>query len=195
MLNINTNDICVYVADCTGYYFGNYQGGMMKPLGVEFYKNFLYIENPLPFEVDLKKEGLKSDELRTVDYIRVAKCSGRLMIEDNELGQCHRAENCKPYLTLPEDLTDEEWLFVFGVNENTHYIDNGYYQDGDFYCMVRDCDNFNIINEYKPHIFKQKNGFAICNQELLNRMYSIHSHPKAKEYIENGIAIDKKVLE
>ncbi len=139
-------------------------------LGIEFYRNYIGIENLLKvqYETTIKREGLL--EGLSSKFLSVRK-------EDGYLTK-YTGVSIKPHLRLPEDLTDEEIRFTFGLN--------GY--------VNRKGDTVQIRLDGKIVRMNLKEGWIRpCNQEILNRLYSLHSHPKAKEYIEKGLAVKIEV--
>lgn len=140
-------------------------------LSIEFYRNFVGIENPLNLSI-MDCWGFETKyELKN--------------ISNNEIIQPYETlefASVKPHLKLPEDLTDEEWRFIFGGDDIWYYI-------------TRTGNKIkNKFNNSIDNFFCLKNCyFNFCSQEMLDRMYSHHSHPKAKEYIEKGLAIKIEV--
>ncbi len=155
----------------------------MKNLGIEFYRNYIGIENPLRVDYSCSDNIMKmSGDLLGIHKEYVG------LNTDNFTHPCE-FEAVKPHLKLPEDLTDEEWLWVFcGEDDGDHGIRRGYSE-----AIIELIWDF---GSYKSAVCKfdySDNSFSQCNQEVLNRLYSLHSHPKAKEYIENGLAIKIEV--
>ncbi len=153
----------------------------MEHLGVEFYRNYIGIENPLRVTdmagYDYTFETIYKNRLKMILVNGGSPATGGFSIS-------------KPHLKLPEDLTDEEWLWVFCGEDfqNNHGIRRGYSE-----AIIELIWDF---GSYKSAVCKfdySDNYFSQCNQEVLNRLYSLHSHPKAKEYIENGLAVKIEV--
>ncbi len=146
----------------------------------------LYIGKHMDEPLKVKYRNLHSDNVVGCltgvnrDYLFI-KNGG---VEDIEIYTKH----CKPHLKLPEDLTDDEWLWVFG-RENLPKR-----------TIKRECgwiefqsEGFRYNTFYPIGCGIDDGNFDHCDQETLNRLYSLHSHPKAKEYIENGLAIKIEV--
>ncbi|MCP4985218.1 MAG: hypothetical protein GY928_03845 [Colwellia sp.] len=146
----------------------------------------LYIGKHMEKPLKVKYRNLHSDNVVGCltgvnrDYLFI-KNGG---VEDIEIYTKH----CKPHLKLPEDLTDEEWLFIyFGDNLDCNL---GMYIKRDSWSCINAVDKFGDIGNSFPSPF---GSIKFCNQEILNRLYSLHSHPKAKKYIEKGLAIKIEV--
>ena len=156
----------------------------MNSLGVEFYRNYVGIEKPLKLQ-------FFDEEYMTDSYnIELIYCNAEYVYYMDDEFYFH---NVKPYLKTVEDLTDEEWLFVFDNND----------------CKWNAIKRFPLGNDKNPnrswiefeHGIKGYNAFNFdglyfdkCDQELLNRLYSLHSHPQAKQLIEKKLANNKKDL-
>ena len=143
----------------------------MNSLGVEFYRNYVGIEKPLKVKC------------LCVDRLLFAVSNSEIESNTNFF---YKYEECKPYLKTVEDLTDEELLFVFcGDNRGLGW-------------SIDRIEGEEIILQY---VYERWNSFSVldfvfdhCDQELLNRLYSLHSHPKAKQLIEKGLALSYKDL-
>ncbi len=134
-------------------------------LGIEFYRNYIGIEKLLRVTEHKWREA----EFEFIDLI------------DNEwcFNHCEPSD-IKPHLKLPEDLTDDEWLWVFGFeNENMVSIKH----DIDYINLYDDDNEHDIaVFEVFSGQFSLEDGGRYWDiQEILNRLYSLHSHPKAKE--------------
>ncbi len=154
---------------------------MKSSLGVEFYRNYIGIEKPLRLDF-----GNPDDSTIGFDYIDSTDNENQISAEEYWWSY----GDIKPHLKLPEDLTDEEWLWVFCGEDmqDDHGIRRGYSE-----AIIELIWDF---GSYKSAVCKfdySDNYFSQCNQEVLNRLYSLHSHPKAKEYIEKGLAIKIEV--
>ncbi len=148
-------------------------------LGIEFYRNYIGIEKPLRLDF-----GNPDGSTIGFDYIDSTDNENQISAEEYWWSY----GDIKPHLKLPEDLTRKELLFVFG--DTIPNIDN------DRISLTR---NGTGVGFWDDETTKDFNWLSVdgiflhCNQEILNRLYSLHSHPKAKEYIENGLAIKIEV--
>lgn len=85
-----------------------------------------------------------------------------------------------PIVKPLDTLTDEEWMFVFGKHKNVSIL-----KTTNFIQLVH-CDH--SIHVY--NIFDKRLGvFNICDQEMLNRLYSLHRSPDEKILEEKGLVI------
>jgi len=162
----------------------------IEHLDVEFYRNYIGIENPLVVQSwDNSLDEKWDDVLELVkrDYIET---------DESTLFYCDNNEECgfKPHLKKPSDLTDDEWLFVWygdNIPKNAKIK-----KDESFKFLIdviEEVDSrFGLMSHIKTSI-NLSNGFVKNQrQEHLNRLYSLHSHPQAEELINNGLAIDAK---
>ena len=144
----------------------------------------LYIGEHMDEPLIIKYEC--SDEIIRFEGCLVGVIDDAIFIKTDKFDDFFYIKLCKPYLKPVEDLTDEELLFVF-CSDNRGL---GW--------SIDKIEGEEIILEYT---YERWNSFSIldfvfdhCDQELLNRLYSLHSHPKAKQLIEQGLALSYKDL-
>lgn len=132
-------------------------------LGIEFYRNFIGIEKPL----------IVLDSESGLEYS---------VTIDNLTAIIEYKADCKPRLKLPEDLMDDEWLWV---------LFNGNAQDTA--CISKEHDG--VYLKYRGSDLTKKiysdGCLMMVLQEMRDRFHSLHSHPKAKEYIDKNLAVRK----
>lgn len=138
------------------------------------YNNYIgeHMDEPLRVELSYSFTNKKYDSELTIQTL--------VDFEEND-----SQEYCKPLIKSPSDLTDEEWLFVFGREELKDRSINKWNNE-----YIEHLSEGNLYNEFNTRL----NEFTHCDQELLNRLYSLHSHPQAKQLIEKGLALNKKDL-
>lgn len=149
----------------------------MKNLGARFYKDFIGIEKPLVVEAEAE-DGFEDAELSYTDSDAVY-----VYLQYNYSTDEFSFNEIKPYLRTVESLSDEEWLLVFGSTDENHSIirhNKTFIEFKDSYGNSLNCYDF------------RHNSFMFCNQEILNRLYSLHCHPKAKQLIVDGLALEEK---
>ena len=159
----------------------------MDNLGVEFYRNYVGIENPLM--VNSARFGDRLG-LLSIDFVK----KDRIYFNDGSdfSGASSKFDECKPILKLPEDLTDEEWLYVFnGDRANEFKIWRNKNND-----VVR-CYHKSFDLSIEKNMANYINSFDMLrtylrrsDQEVLNRGYSLHWNQQAKQLIENGLALN-----
>lgn len=143
-------------------------------LDANFYKNYILLDNPL----DVEYNGYDVYSFKTVEN------SSNLILEAGYTDYSKSIFDCKPFLVAPEDLTDEQWLWVFCGDDQEHGL-----------VITRDSEEESIYLHIKEHntlhyqnVFFLSGHFEYSDQEILDRLYSLHSHPKANEYIKNNLA-------
>lgn len=99
-------------------------------------------------------------------------------------GENYSEDDCKPLIKSPEDLTDEEWLFVFGENKDSYHINR-------VENSVVVCFNGFKASEWSNEFDFNQNVFEHSDQQLLNRLYSLHVSLHYKELIEKEVALRK----
>ncbi len=154
----------------------------MKNLGVEFYRNYIGIEKPLRVDYSCSDNIIKmSGDLLGIHKEYVG------LNTDNFTHPCE-FEAVKPHLKLPEDLTEDEWLFVALGNNTSDEAEVRHIQKiKSVLVTVETTDNFEYALTFN-YLCDNK-----LTQEQFNRLYSLHSHPQAEEYIENGLAVKIEV--
>ena len=154
-------------------------------LGVEFYRNFVGIEKLLKIKCDNKdvNKGLKNNS-GVYEFIYTDGAMPWTKYEYLDFSII------KPYLKLPEDLTDGEILWVvFGDELKDHKED---YEEIEVFKYSGGL--ISVIGDGSTHLFEKViNSEIELTQEQFNRMRELHCDPKAKEYIEKGLAIKIEV--
>jgi len=155
-------------------------------LGIEFYRNYIGIEKPLDISYRFGSKGkLWYIKENTVHF---KESNGNELAFNVKCGDVEYMG--KPHLKLPEDLSDEEIKYILcddeEFNNNSYRIvvdDDCTFADSYIACCHDESDLWQFWDYDSPRL----------TQEQLNRIYSLHSHPKAKEYIEKGLAVRKDV--
>ena len=144
----------------------------------DFYKNYIGLKEPLVVEYESKGEiqNFKFVSIR-IDHHTL---SGDMVLLNHKFPTKH----CKPYLISPEDLTDSELLWVV-YGELSTEVDENVFRGED--CLYIG-DEFRL---YSDSGVISMGSFPHQPQEILDRLYSLHSYPRAKEYIESGCAYRK----
>lgn len=143
-----------------------------KYLGVEFYRNFVGIENPLM----IMEHEHSIREFKDIDIIEDAWCINHCDLWD-----------VKPYLRTIEYLSDEELIYIFTGQKSDQKAKYNY--------SIKRTETYIHLKRWEKdgrygnsfHLIDMK--FRECDEEILNRLYSTNSHPRAKEYIDNGLAL------
>jgi hypothetical protein len=168
----------------------------MKYLGAEFYRNFIGIEKPLRVEYNGNSE-LIYDFLTINTRPNKNDITVDASCDDDYMEIYMPADEIKPRLKLPEDLTDEEWLWVLGLDPKFCKITRECYEIKGVKTLTSIySEDKTCLVDSKMHKLDILKGELSCldfefqiDQEILNRMYSLHSHPKAKEYIDKNLAV------
>jgi len=149
----------------------------MDCLNMEFYKNYIGIDKPLIIELN-EQNKLKLN----LKIEKVSSYSMELVSLDNlrYYSNIGYSKGLKPHLKLPEDLTDEELIYIAVGDKDKTSLPIDIDRNDEFIAVVIGEDwKFMFIDSQEPSL----------TQEQFNRGYSLHWHPKAKEYIDNGLAV------
>ncbi len=172
-------------------------------LGLDFYKDYQGLKSPLSVRI---REGSmyefhngNMDHRREWDF-KYISCADCLMIGEGGLFLLGYGD-VKPILIHPNDLTDKQWLFVFG--------DMFYLQSP---MRIKKFEKLRIeravTDNYTDTIFIKQNTITVgkfmpefgifemsygCNyQAIIKRLNSLHSNIYAHKYIKDGLALDIK---
>jgi hypothetical protein len=89
-------------------------------------------------------------------------------------------DDCKPQLKSLENLTDEEWLFVFGCKKDSEWKYRIEISDG----FINLCDRYGNRWNYFSVI---TNRFNYSDQDTFNRLHSLHRSENEKALLEAGL--------
>ncbi len=147
----------------------------MSYLGVDFYRNYIGIENPLRVELPHEDGGYMISEF---DY-----CSSSYLYETGSSDEFDFSE-CRPHLKLPEDLTYSEIHYIFDTQATTHKIHR--YNDSVCVSVKIGCcgEEYDLV--YNDDDQK-------LTQDQFNRLYACHSALNAEELIRKNLAIKIEV--
>ncbi len=175
-------------------------------LGLDFYKDYQGLKSPLSVRI---REGSmyefhngNMDHRREWDfkYISCAKC---LMVGDGGLFLLDYGD-VQPILKHPNDLTNAEWLFVFGdmfYLQTPMRIEN--FDDLRIERAVTDnyTDTIYIkrwnrtVGKFLPEFGIFEMTYGCDYQGIIKRLNSLHSNIYAHKYIKEKLALDIKEVD
>lgn len=145
----------------------------MKNLGVEFYRNYVGIEKPLRVICLGNERSLFS--------------VNKTEIESNT-NFFYKFSEVKPLIKSPKDLTDEEWLWIFcGDKKIKDMVISRDKDEDSIYLLFSDG-----LQLHHQNVFFFCGHFEYCDQQILNRLYSLHVALNAEELFDKDLAVRAK---
>lgn len=103
----------------------------------------------------------------------------------DEIREMVPLSECVPQLKDPKTITDEEWFFVFFGDDleakSRCFIDRDTEEDS-VYARYK---GVSIAHHYNVCFFDIM--FEYCDQQILNRLYSLHTLPDFEYFKKNGM--------
>jgi hypothetical protein len=163
-------------------------------LGIEFYRNYIGIKDKNGNDNPLEIEEIASGHLYDFMGLDATSKGDIILIRDYENGSDHDLYNSsyfKPHLKLPEDLTDEELIcLVPEVFRDDcvieRYMENCHDKIFIMWDEVIALVEFNLSCNWFGAL-----EYTIDQQDILDGLHSLHCSLKAKEYIDNNLAVRK----
>lgn len=116
-----------------------------------------------------------------VESVIISSLFGRQHVDIN---------NCQPIFRDPKSLSNDEWLYIFCGDDleakSQCFIDRDN-QEESIYVRYKGVNYSHYYNMFFFDIM-----FEHCDQQILNRMYSLHCIPNFQELKDKGFILEKE---